>query len=97
MTRTMSMSPQAVATARRNLVHAIGRFIRRIEGGFQPDVDAMTNLVIALECLEREDYPGGEDAIFLAEKGFAPRRARSAEPRPITELMAHFEKLAAER
>jgi hypothetical protein len=52
----------------------IDRFVRRIETeGLQPDVDAMANLALALECLERENYAMGEDAMMLTERGWAPR------------------------
>ncbi len=55
----MTMSPTAVRTARRNLVQRINRFVRRIQiEGLQPGPDAIANFEVALECLERADYPG---------------------------------------
>jgi hypothetical protein len=93
----MTMSPTAVRTARRNLVQRIERFVRRIEAeGFQPDVDTIANFGVALDCLERADYPGGEDAIAWGEHGFAPRFPRAAPPTPIGELLERFRRLRAE-
>jgi hypothetical protein len=78
MARVMTMSPTAVRTARRNLVQHIERFVKRIQAeGFQPDADAIANFEVALECLERGDYPGGEDAMIWGEYGFAPRANRA--------------------
>ncbi len=85
-----------MSTARRNLVHRIERFPARIGAGFQPDVDALANLAVALECLERDDPPAGEDAMMLAEKGWASRSTPSTEPRPVAELQAHFARLVAQ-
>jgi hypothetical protein len=51
---------------------------------------------VALECLERADYPGGEDAMIWGEYGFAPRFARPAELPPIGKLIERFERLRAE-
>ena len=62
MAIVMTMSPTAVRTARRNLVRRIDRFVRRMQTeSFQPGPDAIANFEVALECLERADYPGGED------------------------------------
>jgi hypothetical protein len=93
----MTMSPTAVRTARRNLVQRIHRFVRRIRTeGFQPGPDAIANFEVALECLERADYAGGEDAMIWGEYGFAPRLPRAAEPPPIGKLIECFERLRAE-
>jgi hypothetical protein len=76
----MTMSPTAIRTARRNLVQRIERFVRRIQAeGFQPGPDALANFEVALECLERADYPDGEDTMNCGEYGFAPRFPRAAE------------------
>jgi hypothetical protein len=76
----MITSPTAVRTARRNRVHRVERFVRRIQTeSFQPDPDAIANFEVALECLERADYPDGEDAMIWGEYGFAPRFPRPAE------------------
>ncbi len=89
----MTMSPTAVRTARRNLVQRIDRFVRRIQTeGFQPGPDAIANFEVALECLERADYAGGEDAMIWGEYGFAPRFPRPAEPPPIGKLIERFER-----
>lgn len=92
----MSMSPAAVRTARRNLVLRIERFIRSIEGGAQPTADQMTNFREALAALEAGHYSVGEDAIFLAEKGFKPRSAPVSTDLSIVELVARFERLRTE-
>lgn len=85
-------------TARRNLLIRMDRYMRAIEKeGLQPTADAMVNLVIALECLERADYRGGEDAMMYAEKGFPPRFARELGPISTTAaLVETFERLRAE-
>lgn len=83
-------------TDRRNLAYRIERFLTRIRSeGTQPDVDAMANLALALACLERDDYPAGQDAMLLAEKSWAPRFPPAGEPRPLAELVAQFERLVA--
>jgi hypothetical protein len=93
----MTMSPTAVRTARRNLVQRIERFVRRIQTeGLQPGPDAIANFEVALECLERADYAGGEDAMIWGEYGFAPRFLRPAEPPPIGKLIERFERLRVE-
>lgn len=82
-------------TDRRNLADRIERFLTGIRtAGTEPDVDAIANLTLALECLERADYPAGQDAMLLAEKGWAPRLPPATEPRPLAELVAQFERLA---
>lgn len=92
----MTMSPTAVRTARRNLIQRIERFIKRVQGeGAQPSIDTIANFEVALECLEREDYPGGEDAVIWGEHGFAPRFLRAAGPSPISELIDRFQRLTA--
>jgi hypothetical protein len=97
MDLVMAMSPTAVRTARRNLVQRIDRFLRRIQTeGLQPGPDAIANFEVALECLERADYPGGEDAMIWGEHGFAPRFARPTELTPIGKLIERFERLRAE-
>ena len=93
----MTMSPTAVRTARRNLVQRIDRFVRRIQTeGFQPGPDALANFEVALECLERADYPGGEDAMIWGEYGFAPRFPRPTGPPLIGKLIERFEQLREE-
>jgi hypothetical protein len=88
------MSPTALRTARRNLVQRIHRYVKRIEmDGFQPTLHALANFEVALECLERSDYPGGEDAIICGEHGFAPRFPRPSDPAPVQELLARFKGL----
>jgi hypothetical protein len=73
------------------------RFVRRIQTeGLQPGPDAIANFEVALECLERADYPGGEDAMIWGEYGFVPRFPRPTEPPLIGELIERFERLRAE-
>lgn len=64
--------------------------------GFQPGPDAIANFEIALECLERGDYPGGEDAMIWGEYGYAPRLPRPIKLPTIGELIQRFERLWAE-
>jgi hypothetical protein len=59
-------------------------------------LDAITNFEIALEYLERADYPAGQDAPLWGEYGFAPRFVRPADPLPIATLIERFERLRAE-
>jgi hypothetical protein len=97
MALVMTMSPTAVRTARRNLVQRIDRFVRRIQTkALQAGPDATANFEVALECLERADYPGGEDAMLWGEYGFAPRFSRPTKPPPIGELIERFERLREE-
>ena len=97
MALVMTMSPTAVRTARRNLVQRIDRFVGRIQTeGFQPGPDAIANFEVALERLERADYPSGEDAMIRGEYGYAPRSPRPADPPPIGKLIERFERLPAE-
>jgi hypothetical protein len=71
--------------------------LRRIQTeGLQPGPDAIANFEVALECLERADYSGGEDAMIWGEYGFAPRFPRPAEPPPIGKLIERFERLREE-
>jgi hypothetical protein len=63
---------------------------------FHSGPDAIANFEVALECLERADYPDGEDAMIWGEYGFAPRFPRPAEPPPIDKLVERFERLGAE-
>jgi hypothetical protein len=78
-------------------VQRIDRFVKHIQtDGFQPGPDAIANFEVALECLERADYPAGEDAMILGEYGFAPRFPRPAEPAPTKGLIEHFQGLLAE-
>jgi len=93
----MTMSPTAVRTARRDLVQRIDRFVKRVQvAGFQPGPDAITNFQVALECLERADYPAAEDAMMCSEYGFAPRFAPPQASPPLPELISRFGALRSE-
>jgi hypothetical protein len=73
----MSQSPHAIRTARRNLVLRVERFFAAISNGLQPNVDAMASFALAIECLERDDHPTGEDAMMRAEmRRLGPPRQR---------------------
>ena len=63
-----------IATSRRNLAQRIQRFlVRRRADGAPLTAEEATNITAALSGLERGRYPEGEDAMMLAEKGWAPR------------------------
>jgi hypothetical protein len=89
----MTMSPTAMRTARRNLVQAIDRFVRSVP---EPTADQLANMLAALEALERADYPTGEDAIYLAERGWKPRFPPTEAVPSLAELVERFERLRAE-
>jgi hypothetical protein len=63
-----------IATARRNLAQRIERFLaKRRADGAPLTVEESTNLGAALDHLESGRSPAGEDAMMLAEKGWAAR------------------------
>ena len=63
-----------IATSRRNLAQRIQRFIaRRRADGAPLTAEEATNITAALAGHESGRYPEGEDAMMLAEKGWAPR------------------------
>ncbi|MGE5149965.1 MAG: hypothetical protein ACM3II_07590 [Rhodospirillaceae bacterium] len=64
--------------------------------GLSARPDAIANFEVALERLERADYPSGEDAMIRGEYGYAPRSPRPADPPPIGKLIERFERLRAE-
>lgn len=84
----MTMSRTAVRTARHNLVQRIERFLKRIQTeGFQPGPDTLANFEVALDCLERGDYPGGEDSMIWGEHRL--RAAFSTTGRAASDWQAH--------
>jgi hypothetical protein len=91
----MTMSSTAMRTARRNLVQAIERFIRWA-GDTELTPEQLTNLREALDALEAGNYPTGEDAVFLAEKGWNPRTALVDADLSLAELAERFKRLRAE-
>jgi hypothetical protein len=91
----MTMSPAAIRTARRNLVQAIERFIRSAAGA-ELKPEQLTNLREALDALEAGNYPTGEDAVFLAAKGWGPRTAPIDTGLSLAELVETFERLRGE-
>jgi hypothetical protein len=95
MSLTMTMSPAAIRTARRNLVQAIERFIRSA-GNAELTLEQLTNLREALDALEAGNYPTGEDAVFLAEKGWSPRTAAVETGLSLADLVERFKRLRAE-
>jgi hypothetical protein len=92
----MTMSPAAIRTARRNLVQAIDRFIRSIPERGDLTAEQLTNLREALDALEAGNYPTGEDAVFLAEKGWNPRTAAVETGLSLAEMVERFKGLRAE-
>jgi hypothetical protein len=92
----MTISPKAVATARRNLAQRIERCVGQISGDLQADDNVIANLREALNCLEQGMYPAGEDAMMNAEKGYPPRVPPTGPQKPIAELLAHFERVLKE-
>lgn len=90
------MTQTPVRTARRNLVSAIGRFIDSIAEGAQPTRAQMTNLRDALAALDEGRFADGEDAIFLATKGYNPRVAPVATDLSFPELVERFLRLREE-
>jgi hypothetical protein len=91
----MTMSPAAIRTARRNLMQAIERFIRSA-GDAELMPEQLTNPREALDALESGNYPTGEDAVFLAEKGWNPRTAAVAADLSLADLVERFKRLRAE-
>ena len=69
----MTQSPAALATARRNVVHRITRFIEMLEQTpREPDAWECEHIQRALTALEELDFPRGETAMMWAE--WAPER-----------------------
>lgn len=64
----MTLNPVALATARRNLAQRIGKLITKLEKETrEPTPWEAHYAVIALQHLEFERYPDGEDEIFRAD------------------------------
>jgi hypothetical protein len=91
----MTMSPAAIRTARRNLMQAIERFILAA-GDAELTPEQLTNLREALDALEAGNYPTGEDAVFLAERGWNPRTAPVETGLSLAELVERFKRLRVE-
>ena len=65
----MSMTVPAMATARRNVVERIARFLDDLErDGREPRHWQGSQVRAALSALERGNYPAGEDAMMRAER-----------------------------
>lgn len=63
----MTMSPKALATARRNVAQRIQRFLDELtRDGKEPSPWQIVNTAEALHHLEHANYPAGEDAIHKA-------------------------------
>ena len=68
----LDISP-ATATARRNLLQRIDRFVAALEQTQRlPASDEAQGVLAALAWLELELYPLGEDAMMRAERGWRP-------------------------
>ena len=69
----MSLSPAALATARRNITQRIARFIEALEQApREPDPWECEHILRALTALDELDLPRGEQAMMWAE--WAPER-----------------------
>ena len=78
-------------------VQRIDRFVRRIQTeGFQPGPDAIANFEVALECLERADYPGGKDAMIWGEYGLRAAFSPASRAAADWQLIERFERLRVE-
>ena len=65
----MTVSPAAVATARRNVAQRIERFLNGLErAGRLPNRRELHHLREAFQKLEAGQYPEGEDAMLNAER-----------------------------
>src|SRR5436190_20938500 len=65
----MTVSPAAVATARRNVAQRIERFLNGLERADRPpNRRELYHLWEALQKLEAGQYPEGEDAMLKAER-----------------------------
>lgn len=72
---SVSLSPIALATARRNVTQRITRFIEALEQALrEPDTWESEYVRRALAALDELDFPRGEDAMMWAE--CAPKGAR---------------------
>ena len=92
----MTVSPAAVATARRNVAQRIERFLNGLERARRPpNRRELHHLREAFEKLEAGQYPEGEDAMLNAER-IAPIPEAGAPAVPesdavsITELRAEL-------
>ena len=78
----MSMTVQAMATARRNVVERIARFLNDLERDRrEPSHWEGDQGRHALAALERQNYPAGEDAMMRAERPDIFRSSTFANPR----------------
>jgi hypothetical protein len=69
----VSLSPAALATARRNVTQRIARFIEALEQApREPDLWECVHVMRALAALDELDFPRGEQAMMWAE--WAPER-----------------------
>jgi len=72
----MTVSPAAVATARRNVVQRIERFLNGLERARRPpNRRELYHLREALQKLEAGQYPEGEDAMLKGSGGRCPCRS----------------------
>ena len=95
----MTVSPAAVATARRNVAQRIERFLNGLErAGRPPNRRELHHLREALQKLEAGQYPEGEDAMPDAER-MAPIPEAGApavpesDPASIQELRAELRRI----
>ena len=100
----MSMAVLAMATARRNVVERIARFLDDLKrDGREPGHWQGDQVRHALAALERGNYPAGEDAMMRAERPdllrsaiLANRRAMLSEVPTLANLRASLARLQAD-
>jgi hypothetical protein len=100
----MSMTVLAMATARRNVVERIARFLDDLErDGREPGHWQGDQVRHALAALERGNYSAGEDAMMRAERPdlfrsaiLANRRAMLSEVPTLANLRASLARLRAD-
>jgi hypothetical protein len=78
----MTLTPAAIATARRNVAHRIERFLKGLDlAGRPPDRRELHYLREALRKLEAAQYPEAEEAMLKAERlARLPEAAATAVP-----------------
>lgn len=88
----MSMNPRAMATARRNLVQRVTRFLDALDRESRdPNRVEGDHVLSALGHLAVDQWPHGEEAMMRAE------RAITATPQEITNVRAAYEPATTKR
>jgi hypothetical protein len=100
----VSLSPAALATARRNVTQRIARFIEALEQAQrEPDPWECEHVMRALAALDEMDFPRGEQAMMWAEwapEGRSPDAMATLSPvrQPMTtvQLRQRFDRIIQE-